>query len=128
MMITQLNKETLGQIRDATENALKTLKSIGVVANVGRVNYGEGGFTMTIKCSLLECDNGESGAKVEFERIARALGIPSTWFGKNIQTSHGVATIIAIETRKRTYPIIVQLADGRKMGMAINRVKISHDV
>jgi len=127
-MITKLDKETLGQIRDAMNDVLKELNSIGVTATVGLIKYGAGGFTMTINGSLLECENGDSGAKVEFERVARALGIPTTWFGKKIQTSRGVATIIAIEPRKRTYPIIVQLADGRKMGMAINSVKISHDV
>jgi hypothetical protein len=122
-MITELNKETVTQIRNAVNEALTSLQSIGVNLHTDGIKYAEGGLFISVKGYLTQCSTGVSGEQAEFERRATVIGVPSSWYGKTVATEHGPATIREIETKKRKYPIIIHLDNGRKMAYTIDSVR-----
>lgn len=123
-MITELNKESLAIIKQAVKERLEPLESsLGISFSPGAISYGEGGFTIKLQGSLLQCRSGRSGQEVEFTRIARVMGIPTEWYGKEINTSKGIVKIIRIDPKKHTYPIIAEFQDGRMIKLAVDYVK-----
>jgi hypothetical protein len=124
MVITELNKESFAIIRKEVAYQLKSLEvKLGVKLSPGKISYSEGAFTMKLEGSLVQCKSGKSGKSVEFEHLAILLGIPATWFGKKIKTTHGTATISEIKTKNSKFPIIAELDDGRRVKLPVDFVK-----
>lgn len=107
------NKQNLKALRPLLESALADIEEqIGVKIELGSFRFNDAQFTtrMTVKSPGRAKDSAEQ----EFKLMANCYGLKPEWFGKSFKKGSKVFTIIALDMKKRKYPVICSCADGKQ--------------
>ena len=125
------DKNTLDSIR---EDLNKVLKSYGIQKNIdfkiGKISYTESNFRTTLEAFNIE--NGGNADQIAFEQNCHRFGIPSDWFGKDVEINGSRYSVNGVNTRARKYPInLKNLNTGmvdKKCSASMIRAQVSNGV
>lgn len=110
-----MNKLQVEMLRNEINNALAAIgEKYDLDLSLGNIKYGDLGFHGTLDCKMRDIGNGMSAKEAEYKINARKFGIDPETYGKTFEIKGLKYTIIGINTRARTMPIIASCEDGKE--------------
>lgn len=103
-------------IRKEIEDALAAIgKKHNFTSTLGTIGYTEAGFRASITAKLIDIGNGKSGAQLDYEKNAFKFGIDPDTYGRVFKDNKGtILTVVGINPRARTMPVIVRDGAGKE--------------
>ena len=94
--------------KELNEAIAEVLEKNGMTGKLGTITYNDYGFHSSLSAKAIEV-NGKSGDQIEYERFAPKFGIDPNSYGRVFKNAEGIVlTIVGINPKARTYPVIAR--------------------
>ncbi len=121
--ITKITSTNIKEIRALVQDQLDELGGIyGLKLQLHAIKFDGLSFKTSLKGTVIAPSSGDTAEEALFKRDCHRVGLPTSAYGKEIETQKGMATIVGVNPRAYRYPVQLQLKSGERLKVSLRYV------
>lgn len=125
-----MSRQLLSTLRPEIEAAVQAVaKKHGVIINSGSGTFSPDIGTATLRLDIAIAGGAEDGTKAkdikaaaDWDAYAHTFGLKPEWKGKSFASGGHTYTIVGLEPRRHTRPVVAKRADGKSFIFPVDSV------